>query len=130
MTRIYQFASRFCGSAAVVCAMLALFLATSPSALADEPLTCEACCTGLGYTDPYGYQYLSCVSNCQQGYGECAANVTCGGKAANGCVGAEENLCSPQGTICPTVGGGGKCTCKWYSTAIPNSGYCGCYPRP
>jgi hypothetical protein len=82
MTQLYQFLSRSCGAGAILCAMLAV-LATSPSALGDEPSTCEECCTGKGYT---GYQYQQCMFNCQQGYGECGEAIFSCERQMSNCV--------------------------------------------
>ena len=123
MTRLYLFASRFCGAGAVLCAMLAL-VAASPSARADDPLTCEQCCTGKGYS---GYQHQQCMYDCAQGKGECGAMVSCSGKQANGCTATTKALCVTQGTSCASIHGG-ICHCGWYESAEKTDPqYCGCF---
>jgi hypothetical protein len=123
MIGFYQSASRFCGMGALFCVMLALLV--GQSAKADDPMTCESCCTAKGYT---GYQYQQCMQNCELGQGECAGLVRCGAKHANGCTAMEESTCKTQGTSCATIHGG-VCGCRWGSPATPpQPDHCGCFP--
>jgi hypothetical protein len=106
---------RLCGCMALACATLAL-LASSRSALADDPpLTCEQCCTGKGYT---GYQWQSCVYDCEMGQGECGYVKTlskCPNADPKACTfrsGGSQGMCTSSMCVEPKKG---QCDCKYDS---------------
>ena len=52
--------------------------------------------------------------------------ASCGGDGANGCTGAAQALCVPQGTDCRTRANG-ACTCKWTNGTSEETNKCGCW---
>lgn len=113
MTKVYDLASRFCGTAAMVCLVLA-FMAYPSVSRADDPSHCYDVCGAYSGTSQFYDCFNACYTN---------GLVCSGGPCDNGCSGSFKTGCNlacnnSGGKIectdcrCEPFGAAG-CTCTW-----------------
>lgn len=117
MTTFYALVARLCGTAAVVCAVLAAL--THPGTVrADDISDCYDNCAAIYDPNTNYPDFVTCTGQCQQGENKCFSTNVCdsGCTKSDPCTGG---ACAKDSGKCKEcecrrqAGGTGKCLCVY-----------------